>query len=275
VPSLAQARTKTVQQPGADAADPAGDLRLRNTLIIGTAATLYGAYGLSKWWRSGFGGGFKTTNEGWFGANRQYGGADKFGHLYSNYASVRLLTPLFESTGNSRQHATWLAAWTTLGIFTGIEVADGFSRRWRFSPHDAIANTVGAVLGAAMELRPELDEIFDFRLAYRPSGSRFDPFGDYSGQRYLLVVKADGFAPLRKGPLRYVELAVGYGTRGYDSGGQPRRDLYVGVSLNLARLLGDAAYEGRMHSTPFQRATDRVFDLVQFPTIGYARRTLD
>jgi hypothetical protein len=30
-----------------------------------------------------------------------------------------------------------------------------------------------------------------------------------------------------------------------------------------------------MHSTPFQRGTDRLFDLVQFPTIGYVRRGLD
>lgn len=253
------------------------NLRLRNTLIVGSGAALITAYGLSKWWQAGFGGGFKTTNEGWFGRSTEFGGADKLGHMYFNYGSVRLLTPLFEKAGNSHDASVLLAAWTSLGIFTGVEVADGFSRRWKFSPQDAAMNLAGTVLGVVLETQPELDKIFDFRVAYRPSkDSGFNPFGDYSGQKYLLVVKADGFAPLRKTPLlRYLEVGFGYGARGFDPGGERRRDLYVGLSLNLSRLLADGFYEGQMHSTPFQRGTDRLFELVQFPTIGYAQRRLD
>ncbi len=258
-------------------AAPRPNLQLRNALIVGAGATLVTAYGRSKWWQSGFGDGFKTANEGWFGRNTEYGGADKLGHMYFNYGAVRLLTPLFEAAGNSRSDSVSLAAWTTLGIFTGVEVVDGFSRRWKFSPQDALMNVAGTALGAVLETHPELDEKFDFRVAYRRSaGSGFNPFGDYSGQRYLLVVKADGFAPLRKNPLlRYLEFSVGYQARGFDSGGERRRDAYVGVSLNLSRLLADGFYDGRMHSTPFQRGTDRLFELVQFPTAGYARRNLD
>lgn len=258
--------------------DPPPNLRLRNTLIVGSGATLVAAYGSSKWWQSGFGGGFKTTNEGWFGSDTDSGGADKLGHLYGNYAGVRLLTPIFESAGNSRDVSVSLAAWSTLGIYTAVEVVDGFSRRWKFSPQDAIANATGAVLGMVLEIHPELDAIFDFRLDYRrsPRASNFDPFGDYSGQKYLFVVKADGFAPLRENRfLRYLEVATGYGTRGYDTGGERHRDAYFGLSLNLARLLADGAYDGRMHSTAFQRGTDRLFELVQFPAVGYVRRSLD
>ncbi len=197
--------------------------------------------------------------------------------MYFNYGSVRLLTPLFEVAGNSHDASVSLAAWTALGIFTGVEVADGFSRRWRFSPQDAAMNVAGAVLGVVLETHPELDEKFDFRVAYRPSkDSGFNPFGDYSGQKYLLVIKADGFAALRQNRvLRYLEVGVGYGARGFDPGGERRRDIYIGLSLNLSRLLADGFYEGRMHSTPFQRGTDRLFELVQFPTIGYAGRSLD
>jgi hypothetical protein len=138
-------------------------------------------------------------------------------------------------------------------------------------------NLAGVALGVALESYPELDDVFDFRLAYSPSpGSSFDPFGDYSGQKYLLVVKADGFEPLRRNRfLRYLEVAVGYGAKGFDEGGERRRDIYLGLSLNLSRLLADTAYEGRMHSTPFQRGTDRLFELVQFPTIGYKSWKLD
>lgn len=261
--------------PAAGAAPP--NLRLRNTMIIGTGATVLAGYGLSKWWQAGFGGSFKTTNEGWFGRNTEYGGADKLGHLYFNYGAVRLLAPIFEAAGNSRDASVALAAWTSLGIFAGVEAADGFSRRWKFSPQDAAMNVAGVVLGVVLETHPQFDDMFDFRVDYRPSNhSGFNPFGDYSGQKYLLVVKADGFAPLRRNRLlRYLELGVGYGARGFDPGGERRRDAYLGVSLNLSRLLADGFYEGRMHSTPFQRGADRLFELVQFPTIGYARHSLD
>ena len=276
-PELAAAPAGVSQDLPSRPSDQPPNLRLRNSLIIGSGAALITAYGLSKWWQAGFGGGFKSNNEGWFGRNTEYGGADKLGHMYFNYGTVRLLTPLFEAAGNSRDASVSLAAWTSFGIFAGAEVADGFTRRWKFSPQDAAMNVAGTVLGVVLETHPEFDEILDFRVAYRPSkDSGFNPFGDYSGQKYLLVVKADGFAPLRRNRLlRYLEVGVGYGARGFDPGGERRRDIYVGLSLNLSRLLADGFYEGRMHSTPFQRGTDRVFELVQFPTIGYARRSLD
>ena len=257
--------------------DQPPNLRQRNALIIGTGATLVAAYGMSNWWQAGFGGGFKATNEAWFGADTEFGGADKAGHLYMNYAGVRLLTPLFEYAGNLRDASVSLAAWSTFGIYTGVEIVDGFSKRWKFSAQDEIANAAGVLLGLALETHRELDSILDFRVDYRPSRpSHFDPFGDYSGQKYLFVVKADGFAPLRESRfLRYLEVAVGYGTRGYHNGDERHRDTYVGLSLNLARLLADTAYDGRMHSTAFQRGTDILFDLVQFPTVVYARRSLD
>ena len=266
--------------PGEPAIEPAiepPNLPLRNTAIIATGSLLFAAYGQSKWWDTGFGGGFKTTNEGWFGSDTDYGGADKLGHMYTSYASVRLLTPVFEAAGNSREASIRLAGWTTFGIFLGIEVADGFSHNWRFSPQDALMNVAGAALGVVLEAHPDLDDKFDFRVAYRPSpGSGYEPFGDYSGQRYLFVAKADGFEPLRRNPvLRYLELGVGYQARGFDPGGERRRDLYIGVSLNLARVLADVAYGGRMHSTPLQRGTDRLFELVQFPTAVYSSHTLD
>ena len=269
-----------VHSQGADASAPPDavqDLTLRNAAIIGASTAVVAAYGRAKWWDEGFGGGFKTTNEGWFGQDTAYGGTDKLGHMFSTYASVRLLTPLFETAGNSREASIRLAGWTALGIFTAIEVVDGYSKNWKFSAQDALMNLAGGVLGVMLEGHPDLDDKFDFRLAYkRSSGSSWDPFGDYSGQRYLLVTKADGFEALRRKPLlRYLEFAVGYQARGFDPGGERRRDLYVGVSLNLARLLADGVYGGQMHTTPVQRGAERVFELLQFPTAIYSSYSLD
>src|SRR6478752_9859112 len=99
------------------------NLQLRNALIIGGVATLFTAYGMAKWWETSFGGGFDKVNEGWFGSDTPYGGADKLGHMFSNYATMRLLIPLFEAVGNSREDSVRLSAWTTLGLFTGVEIA--------------------------------------------------------------------------------------------------------------------------------------------------------
>lgn len=263
--------------PPAWAQGAAPDLKLRNTATIAAIGALWAGYGYNKWWNDGFGGGFKTTDEGWFGNGTDSGGADKLGHMFSNYASVRLLTPLLTATGNSREEAIRLAGWTTIGIFTAIEVVDGYSRKWGFSPQDVAMNVAGTALGVYLESHPEVDDKFDFRFAYRRSrDSGFDPFGDYSGQRYLLVLKADGFETTRRVPaLRYLELSLGYQARGFDPGGERRRDLYVGVSLNLSRLLADGAYGGQMHSTPLQRTAERAFELLQFPTAVYSRTPLN
>lgn len=281
-PAGSQAFRPAVQSPPAAGGpfanlDPAGlDAGARNALIIGATSAAFLAYGRAKWWDQGFGGGFKSRGEGWFGSGSEYGGADKLGHMFTNYAGTRLLTRAFRAAGNGPEDSVRLAAWTTLGIFTGIEVLDGFSRNYRFSGEDALMNVVGVGLGAIMESQPGLDAKFDIRFGYRPSaGSRFDPFGDYSGQRYLLVAKADGFDALRYVPiLRYLEFGVGYQAR-FTPGGERRRDAYAGISLNLSRLLADGAYGGLSGSTPFQRGAELSFELVQFPTAGYVRKALD
>jgi hypothetical protein len=266
--------------PNPPAASPAWhqDVRLRNTAIIGGATLAIAAYGKSNWWQEGFGGGFKTEDEGYFGPNTPHGGADKLGHMFFNYANVRLLTPMFELAGNSRGDSIWLSALSSAAILTAVEVADGFSKQYHFSPQDEVMNLAGAALGVIMETHPELDQKFDFRLAYRKSSqSNWKPFSDYSGQRYLLVAKADGFESLRNRPvLRYLELSVGYQARGYEEPGlERRRDVYVGLSLNLSRLMADGFYQGQLHTTPTQRTAELAFELWQFPTAVYADFKLD
>jgi hypothetical protein len=274
---LAQATTVGPNPPAASSAWRQ-DVRLRNSAIIGGTALAIAAYGKSNWWQEGFGGGFKTVDEGYFGTNTPHGGADKLGHMFFNYANVRLLTPMFELAGNSRGDSIWLSALSSAAILTAVEVADGFSNQYRFSPQDEVMNLAGAALGVIMETHPDLDQKFDFRLAYRKSSqSNWKPFSDYSGQRYLLVAKADGFESLRNRPLvRYLELSVGYQARGYEEPGlERRRDVYVGLSLNLSRLMADGFYQGRMHTTPVQRTAELAFELWQFPTAVYADFKLD
>ena len=55
----------------------------------------------------------------------------------------------------------------------------------------------------------------------------------------------------------------------------PQRSFYIGLGLNLSRVLADAAYGGKRGTTGFQRGADLAFELVQFPTAVYARRGID
>lgn len=246
-----------------------GQLRLRNSAVIGGGVLLVGAYGMNKWWDQGFTGEFRAENEGWFGHGTRTGGADKLGHAYFTYIGARLMTLGFEAVGNDRSQAIKLGFWSSLGVMTAIEVADGYSRQFRFSREDTIMNIAGAGLGYLLERNPDLDRLMDFRLLYKPSeGSQFDPAGDYSGQKYLFVVKASGVPALREhGVLRYFELAAGYGARGYQGppGAERVRNAYFGISLNLSEVLAQTVFRGNKERGRVQRAADLFLEFIQVP----------
>lgn len=285
LPCLAQARTQTLHAPraGEEEIVDADTRRLRTLgLIVGHSAAV-AAYGKAKWWQDGFTGNFRSQNEGWFGRNTYSGGADKLGHFYMNYAGTRLFSRAFEWAGQEQAPARELAAWLMFGTFTAIEVLDGYSRQWRFSREDMVMNVAGIGFGLLLEAHPGLDRLLDFRVHYLPSsGSDFDPFGDYTGQIYLLVAKAAGLPQWRNHPLlRYLELGIGYGTRGYSKDGdippgQRERNLYVGVSLNLSALLDDKVFKRQGSDGRTQRAVDTFLEFVQVPGTGVAlKRSLD
>lgn len=221
--------------------------RLRNTVVIGTGVVLVAAYGATQWYDEGFGGGFKTVHEGWFGRQTKYGGMDKLGHLGFSYASTRWFTMALKAAGNDDATARDLSAFSVLATMTAVEVLDGYSRRWRFSGEDALMNVVGVGLGWLLERHPAVDDVIDLRLRYQrstqPDGTRtgFDPFSDYEGQTYLVVAKASGMPVLRDHAWsRYLELSVGYSARGFDPRTpDPRRYLNYGIGINVGALLED------------------------------------
>lgn len=265
--SAAQTRPEDAPSAVLDLDEPRR-ARLRMAGIAAASAVGVYFYGKKKWWSDGFTDRFKTENEGWFGQSTYAGGADKLGHFYGNYLSTRLLARTFEWAGNDERTSLVFAAGTVLTIFTGIEVLDGFSKEWEFSKEDQIANMLGVGTAFVLEKLPELDRLLDVRLHYVPDRSRdFDPFGDYSGQTYLLVAKASGVPALRNHSwLRYFELAAGYGVRGLEGPVENRaRNFYFGVSLNLSELLNDTAFRDTPPSSWNRRLTTGFLEVVQVP----------
>ena len=269
--------------PGAGAPeDPiARRLQWKNAAVIGGIGLTVGIYGANSWWKDGVSGSFRAIDEGWFGKNSYAGGADKVGHAFFTYTGARLLSRGFEALGNDPGRSLRLGAWTSLGVMTGVEVVDGFSKRFRFSLEDALANAAGAAFAVLAEMDPRLDALLDFRLLYRRSDDarrvgEEDPIADYSGQTFLLALKADGVPRLREVPLlRYLELQAGYNTRGYEPNDgvkiDPHRRIYYGVGVNLSRLLSDTVFRGDLKGGKIQRGTDTVLEFLQVP--GTAART--
>lgn len=136
-----------------------------------------------------------------------------------------------------------------------------------------------------MEAHPGWDDLLDFRLRYWPSDREereedgTSVAEDYSGQTYLLLLKASGVPALRdRKVLRYLEVAVGYGSRGYRPERPPEereRNVYYGLSLNLSRLLDDTVLRRNERESPAQRATHRALELYQVPgTVALRRHEL-
>jgi len=251
------------------------NLRWKNAALIGGIALTVGIYGMNTWWKDGVDGSFDTVDEGWFGEDTYAGGADKVGHAFFTYTGARLLTRGFEALGNDPGHALRLGAWTSLGVMTAVEVVDGFSKKFRFSMEDAVANAVGAAFAVLVEKYPRIDAVLDFRLLYQKSEDakrvgETDPLADYSGQTFLLAAKADGVPRIREVPVvRYLELLVGYNTRGYEPNdgtmNDPHRRIYYGVGINLSRLLSDTVFRGDFKGGKIQRGTDTVLEYLEVP----------
>lgn len=200
------------------------------------------AMGVASWdWGSSS---FHFENEGWFSEEETgSGGVDKLGHAYSTYLMTEFLNHSIQRRSSDPRGGAVTAGILGFSMMTYVEVFDGLSNDHGFSYEDLIMNALGAGFSTLRNQVPGLREKIDFRFQYLPSPySSFDPFGDYSGQKYLLAVKLAGFDALKDTPLRYVEIHGGYYARGFSSeeeraGEGHDRELYVGIGLNLSELL--------------------------------------
>lgn len=204
-----------------------------------TGVLLLGVTGLGfSSWKWGSSKTFRWQNEGWFEPDTYLGGSDKLGHAYTAYTATNVLYDHLQRQGVDSQRAMLSATLTTQAILTYMEVLDGFSSRYGFSPEDIAMNLLGSGMAYARAVTPGMRELVDFRLEYELPGYR----GMQFRSNYLLALKLGGFESLRDLPLRYVELQGGYSTRGYiraeqNDGYAPSRFMFVGIGLNVSELL--------------------------------------
>ncbi|WP_119677724.1 DUF2279 domain-containing protein [Indioceanicola profundi] len=222
-------------------------------LNVGAGASVL-AWGAFAWdWGSG---GPRFQDEGWFSRTTTEGGADKLGHGWSGYALGHLFSRQYEQWGFTQREAARYGAFSSIGIMGLVELGDSISDDYGFSYQDMLFNVAGAALGYVLWDYPDLARKIDFRAEYDPfRGGPFqtDVFTDYERLKYLLAIKAEGFDAIQNPALRSLELHLGFYARGYRDYDQfqpeqdeRRRHVYVGIGLNVTRLLGARADVGRV-----------------------------
>jgi hypothetical protein len=224
-------------------------------------------------------------DKGWFGPGKYAGGADKLGHAWACMGLTRGGTELLTQWGGYRRlPASIVSGALAEALFVGVEIKDGFY--YEFSWGDLVLNTTGVALGVALSNWPRLDELIDFRVQWWPSkayrrqleagnvGKKLNIAEDYSGETYLLAFHLGGIHALRDaswgGWSRFVDVAIGFGTRGYKPDPPPgyegdydkTQHLSIGFSLN-AQGVFDWLLDGR--SRAWRKITHGTFEVFNLP----------
>jgi hypothetical protein len=194
--------------------------------IVGYGGALVGLNALwyADYPRSGF---------HFFNDNNEWQQIDKVGHLYSAYSESRATMELWRWAGLSRKKSIWIGGLSGVAYQSIIEILDGFSSEYGFSPGDFTANILGSAAFISQQLAwnderiqikfsfhrknygaPELDERAD-KLYGNTEIQRF--IKDYNGQTYWLSANIKSFFPETRLP-QWLNLSVGYGAEGMFGG---------------------------------------------------------
>jgi len=150
---------------------------------------------------------------------------DKIGHATTAYNIGVIQYDLMRWCGVNNNTSITVGGLTAIGYMSIIEVFDGFSSKWGFSPGDMLANIFGAALFAAQQRgwnqqRVELKWSFHGSpyAQYYPAelGSNFFSrmLKDYNGQTYWLSFNIASFLPANSGFPYWLNMSVGYGAEG-------------------------------------------------------------
>jgi hypothetical protein len=154
---------------------------------------------------------------------------DKAGHAWSAYQISRSSFQVWKWAGVSDKKATLYAGLSGPGFLTVIEILDGFSSQWGFSPGDMSANVFGGGLFVGQQLLWGEQRInYKFSFHRKNYGSPMlnaradDQFGsslaertlkDYNGQTYWLGFNIRSFLK-KSGWPAWLNLDIGYGAEG-------------------------------------------------------------
>ncbi len=192
---------------------------------LGTVQVGFGMgsfYALNKAWYANY----PRTSFHFYNDWKEWQQMDKVGHSWSAFQLSRLSSNLWEAAGTPKNKAAWVGSLSSMGYMSIIEILDGYSDKWGFSPYDVLSNSIGATAFLLQELHWKEERLL-LKLSYFPvqygtlSPRADELFGksgiekllkDYNGQTYWASLNIRSFFPESKAP-EWLNLAIGYGAK--------------------------------------------------------------
>jgi hypothetical protein len=202
---------------------------------------------------------FRVDMEGWFGRNTDNGGADKASHLADYYIIAGLYEDIGRMMGFSDKEAVLWAFGVALATGLAVEVNNGFSKEYGFSPEDFAMDVAGATISSVLSLTRTRD-LFGLRTSHLPSDT-------YTHDVYSADFKFSGLEKrlgIKLYPLRWLLFSFTYGAKGYQVSPPTtlQRQIGLEIGLNFQQILNDI---GVRRSTWWGYGLHLVFDNVRFP----------
>ena len=210
----------------AEPSDSVAVIRERLVPLTIAGATLYGGSltGLHLLWYSDY----ERTSFHFFNDGKQWMQMDKVGHAMTGYYITELSNRSLRYAGVKNKTALLAGSLVSFSYLSAIEVFDGFSAQWGFSPGDFTANTLGIGLYAAQELtwseqrlRLKWNHLPTSYPSYRPDvlGTSYAEqlLKDYNGQCYWLSTNPHHWFNAGRWP-RWLNVALGYSADGMTGG---------------------------------------------------------
>ena len=150
---------------------------------------------------------------------------DKLGHITSTYYISRLAYSTYRWSGLTRKSSVWLGGALSFAYMLNIEILDGFSSGWGFSPGDLAANTIGCALFISQQLIWD-EQRFNIKYSFHPTDyPETNPellgnnliqkmLKDYNGMTFWLSGNISAFLPEKARFPRWLNIAIGYGAEG-------------------------------------------------------------
>jgi uncharacterized protein YfiM (DUF2279 family) len=184
---------------------------------------------------------------------------DKAGHFFTSYALSLAGIELMRNTGMDNTSAIWYGSLYGPIFLSVIEVLDGFSAGWGFSPADMAANFAGPALAVSQEVLTGHQHI-RLKYSYRQSSlAQYRPevlgrnlpermLKDYNGQAYWISVNISGLTGSSFVMPGWLNFAVGYSAGGmlgayadsYISDYEPYmvryRQFFLAPDIDLSRI---------------------------------------
>jgi hypothetical protein len=221
-----------------------GIFAAQSVLYLGTI------YGLSKSWYKNPLTNFRVKDDTY-----EWLQMDKMGHVYTSYQIARHTAEIYKKTGISKKQMIIYGAVSGIIFQTPIEILDGFSPEYGFSPGDMVANLTGSAiylgqiaLWDEIRIQPKFSFHFTSLAAQRPNLLGSKPterwLKDYNGQTYWYSGSPRSFFKHSSWPA-WLCLSVGYGIQNMVSaapkqsaelGYRPYRQFYFSLDIDLTKI---------------------------------------